>query len=302
MHLATVMKAVLESRTVTGEEDLSNQERRQAHPELITAGSRTLGILLLVGLLLAATGCRQPATRPGSFEQLPRAGAQNSDSARPAVPSPRKPGTPADTLKQAADKPSAPFDGGDWQPLFDGTTLVGWRETEFAGRAEVQCESGLIVLNMGDPFTGINCTNEVPRMNYEVALDAMRLMGSDFFCGLTVPVGDTFCSLIVGGWGGSLVGISSFDGMDASENETTKFINFDQNRWYRIRLRVTEKRIEAWIDQEKVIDVDTTGKKISLRPGDIELSKPFGLAAWQTTAALRQIKLRPVAGPASPGK
>ena len=80
---------------------------------------------------------------------------------------------------------------------------------------------------MGDPFTGINWTNDFPKMNYEVALDAMRVMGSDFFCGLTVPVGDTFCSLIVGGWGGSLVGISSLDGMDASENETTKFISFE---------------------------------------------------------------------------
>src|SRR5262245_12801694 len=129
-------------------------------------------------------------------------------------------------------------------------------------------------------------------MDYEIALDALRLTGSDFFCGLTVPVGDTHCSLIVGGWGGSLVGISSLDGMDASENETTKYMEFQQARWYRIRLRVTQKKIQAWIDNEKLIDVDTTGKRISLRPGDIELSKPLGLAAWQTTAALRQIKYR----------
>ena len=27
--------------------------------------------------------------------------------------------------------------------------------------------------------------------------------------------------LIVGGWGGTVVGLSSIDGMDASENETT---------------------------------------------------------------------------------
>src|SRR5207253_11211874 len=114
-----------------------------------------------------------------------------------------------------------------------------------------QCHTGLRVLNMDDPFTGINYTSEVPRMNYEVALDAMRVMCSDFFCGLTVPVGETFCSLIVGGWGGSLVGISSFDGMDASENETTKFMNIENGRWYRIRLRVTKDKIQAWIDKEK---------------------------------------------------
>ena len=135
-------------------------------------------------------------------------------------------------------------------------------------------------------------------MNYEIALDAMRLMGSDFFCGLTVPVGTNCCSLIVGGWGGSLMGISSVNGMDASENETTKFSNFEAGRWYRIRLRVTENRIEAWIDEEKLVDLDTAEKRIAVRPGDIELSQPLGVAAWQTSTALREIKYRRVSGPA----
>jgi hypothetical protein len=184
--------------------------------------------------------------------------------------------------------------------MFDGRTLTGWKETLFAGRGEIECRSGLMVFNMGDPFTGLNWTNEVPQINYEVALDAMRVTGSDFFCGLTVPDGDSFCSLIVGGWGGSLVGISSLDGMDASENETMKFVSFESGRWYRIRLRITEGRIEGWLDDKKLIDANTTGKKISLRPGDIEMSKPFGLASWQTTAAYRAIKIRKVSGPADP--
>ena len=195
-----------------------------------------------------------------------------------------------------------PFEGEGWQPMFDGKTLTGWRETAFAGHGEVQCASGLVVLKLGDPFTGIQWTNAISKMDYEVALDAMRVSGSDFFCGLTVPAGTNFCSLIVGGWGGSLMGISSLDGMDASENETTHFKNFEQGRWYRIRLRITERRIEAWIDKEKVVNVDISEKRISLRPGDIELSKPFGIASYQTTAALREIKIRRVDGPADPLK
>jgi len=201
---------------------------------------------------------------------------------------------PEPDLLQAAAKPSAPFEGEGWEPMFDGKTLTGWRETDFTGHGEIQCQAGLIVLNMGDPFTGINWTNDFPKMNYEVAFDAMRILGSDFFCGLTVPVSNSFCSLIVGGWGGSLVGISSLDSMDASENETTRFTSFDQNRWYRIRLRVTDAKLEAWIDKDKIVDVVTTDKRISVRPGDIELSKPFGLSCWQTTAALREIKMRRV--------
>jgi 3-keto-disaccharide hydrolase len=209
------------------------------------------------------------------------------------------PGT-NDPIAQAAALPSLPFAGAGWEDLFDGHGLAGWKQTLFAGRGEVECRAGLMILNLGDPFTGVNWTNSFPTMNYEVAMDAMRVEGADFFCGLTVPVGQAFCSLIVGGWGGSLLGISSLDGMDASENETTKFMNFENGRWYRIRMRVTPDRLEAWVDAKKMVDVVTTGKTISLRPGDIELSKPFGLASWQTTAALRNIRLRRVTGPADP--
>ncbi len=155
-------------------------------------------------------------------------------------------------------------------------------------------------MEVGNPFTGLNRTGNIPRINYEVSLDALRLSGSDFFCGLTLPSGDSCFSLIVGGWGGSLVGISSLDGRDASENETTQTMDFENGRWYRIRLRVTEHRIEAWINDEKRINVATNDKRISVRPGDIELSQPFGLCCWETTAAFRQLHWRPVAGPAGP--
>lgn len=247
--------------------------------------------------------------------------ACSTQPAKPSQPAPAAPptatpaavtvpvapaGAPArdadDPLAKAASAPSAPFEGEGWQPLFDGHTLTGWRETQFAGHGEIELHDGLIVLKMGDPFTGINRTNDFPTMNYEIALDAMRVSGSDFFCGLTVPVKDSFCSLIVGGWGGALVGISSLDGMDASENETTKYVTFQQARWYRIRLRVTQDRLEGWIDQEKLIDVVTAGKRISLRAGEIEESKPFGLASWQTSAALRNLQMRRVDQPADPPK
>jgi hypothetical protein len=221
-----------------------------------------------------------------------------------AVPANSPPATAShETVnKTDAAAPVAPFEGEGWKDMFDGASLTGWHETKFSGHGEVQVQNGVILLKMGDPFTGINWTNDFPKTNYEIALDAMRVSGSDFFCGLTVPVGDSFCSLIVGGWGGALVGISSLDGMDASENETTKYQTFLQNHWYRIRLRITQDRMEVWIDQEKLIDIVTTGKRISLRPGEIEESKPLGIACWQTSAALRQVKFRHVDQPAGPPK
>jgi hypothetical protein len=216
-----------------------------------------------------------------------------------SVPLPPKLDEPG-ILAHAAAQPPAPVGGEDWQPLFDGESLRGWRVTKFDGGGKVEVRQGLMVLGAGDPFTGINYTNDAPKVNYEITLEAMRVGGSDFFCGLTFPVRDAFCSLIVGGWGGSVVGLSSVDGMDASENETTQFLDFATGRWYRVRLRVTEQKIEAWIEQKKVVNLTSTGRKISQRFGDIELSKPLGIASWMTSAAVREIKLRRVSTPDSP--
>jgi hypothetical protein len=119
----------------------------------------------------------------------------------------------------------------------------------------------------------------------------MRVDGNDFFCGMTFPVGKDPCTLIVGGWGGTVVGLSSINGMDASENELMTIRQFEKDRWYKIRLIVTGQTIEAWIDDEKVVDFTIGTNTLSIRP-EVELSKPFGIASWRTTAAIRNIKLR----------
>ena len=86
-------------------------------------------------------------------------------------------------------------------------------------------------------------------------------------------------------------GLSSLDGLDASENETTRVRDFVEGRWYTVRVRVTADRIQAWIDDESFADVKTTGRRISIRP-EVQDSRPLGIASWRTRAALRAIRLR----------
>jgi hypothetical protein len=179
----------------------------------------------------------------------------------------------------------------DASSLFDEETLDGWEITNFGPQGPVYVSGGEIILGMGDGCTGITWKRAFPRTNYEVSLDAMRVAGTDFFCGLTFPVGKNPCSLIIGGWGGATVGLSSINGKDASENETTSLRNFDKNRWYHIRLIVTDRSIKSWIDSTKVIDFTIHDKKLSIRP-EVELSRPFGIASWNTTAAIRNIRLQ----------
>ena len=246
---------------------------------------RAPGVVLTLALL---TGCATSRVAPPAAVPPPEA----------AAASPEEPVTPREIVHAAASKPLSLVPGDGWRSLFDGSSLDGWHATDFGGPGRVELQDGLMVFRMGSPFTGANYTNAIPKQNYEVTLEAMRVAGDDFFCGLTFPAGDSVASLIVGGWGGRLVGISSIDFNDASENETTQTMTFETGHWYRIRLRVTEQRLEAWIDQKKIVNVVTTGRKLSLRPGQIELSKPFGLASWLTSAAFRDLKIRDVSGPA----
>ncbi len=179
-----------------------------------------------------------------------------------------------------------------WQALFDGKTLRGWKSTNFGGEGSVSVKSGQIILERGEPLTGVTWTGgDIPRMNYEISLEAMRINGSDFFVGLTFPVADSHCSLILGGWGGSVVGLSSLDGMDASENETSTVINFEDDRWYRVRVRVTPDKIMAWLDDKVIVDADIRERRISVRV-EVFLSQPLGVASYITESALRDIKVR----------
>jgi hypothetical protein len=194
----------------------------------------------------------------------------------------------------AAKTPPARAQGKEpaWQPLFDGKTLGSWVSTKFYKPGAVTVESGQIILEIGGDLTGITWNGaELPTTNYEFALQAMRVDGGDFFAGVTFPVDGSFCSLILGGWGGSMVGLSSVDGMDASENETSQSIEFNQNQWYSIRIRVTPAAIEAWLDERRIINQALKGRRIDTRI-EVDASQPLGVAAWRTKSALRDLKLR----------
>jgi hypothetical protein len=175
--------------------------------------------------------------------------------------------------------------------LFNGRDLDGWEITNFGPQGPVYISGGSIVLGMGEGCTGVTWKKDFPETDYRVTLEARRVTGNDFFCGMTFPVGKEPCSLIIGGWGGTTVGLSSINTMDASENQTTNFMVFEREKWYRISLLVHADTIRATIDDEVVVDY-VKGKydELSIRP-EVELSKPFGIASWYTTAELKNIRL-----------
>lgn len=187
----------------------------------------------------------------------------------------------------AAEKPD-PY---AWKDLFDGKTLQGWKTPNFGGEGKVYVEDGKIVMKMGESMTGITYTGDVPRDNFELEYEGIRLEGVDFFATVTFPVGKNEASLVTGGWGGTVVGISCIDYYDASDNLTTTFHGFEDKKWYKFRVRITPAKIEAWIDDEQVVNQERKDHKIDIRI-ECDLCRPLGFASYVTSGAVRNIRLR----------
>lgn len=201
-----------------------------------------------------------------------------------------------DAKKKAASKNAAPKKPAQkWISMFDGKQLPPWKlpkgfDYDDAGKVEVK--EGNLVLNGGIYATGIRWPNKFPKVNYEVQLEAQRVDGYDFFVGMSFPVEEGALTLILGGWGGWLTGLSCVDGYRADENETCSSIEFKNKKWYRVRVRVTDKKVTAYVDDEKICELETENRKLTVT-SEMEPCLPFGFATWGgTTGALRKIRYR----------
>jgi hypothetical protein len=172
--------------------------------------------------------------------------------------------------------------------LFDGQTLGQWSSVNFGGEGSVSVVDGAIRLERGNDLTGIVWGGTLPRVPFRVAMEARRVDGTDFFCTVTVPTLSSHCSFVVGGWGGGVVGFSSLDGLDASENETSRGMRFEDDRWYRVAVEVSADRMAGLIDGEVVAETSLKGREVDVR---VEMlpCRPLGVASWRTTSDIRAI-------------
>jgi hypothetical protein len=190
-----------------------------------------------------------------------------------------------------------------WQSLFDGKTLAGWTVPVYGGDGEVEVQEGNIVLGRGEMMTGIRYEKEFPKINYEIRYEAQRTSGYDFFAACTFPVKESYCTFINGGWGGGLVGLSSVNGYDASENSTSDHVDFRGDTWYRFRIRVTDDRIQVWLTpqdkegnweaEKSIVELETEDKELSTR-FEVGKYKPLGFCTWCTGGQLRNIEYRKI--------
>jgi len=178
--------------------------------------------------------------------------------------------------------------------MFDGKSLEGWKalkEDSFSLAGKVEVKDGAIVLGEGMPFTGIAWSGEFPTEDFEVRYEARRQNNIDIFASITVPVGDSHVTLSCGGWGDSVVGLSSVDDRNASDNQTTKIMSFKNGQWYKFRVRVTKDKVEAWIDDKQVIDLERKEHKFTIYD-ELKPHRPLGFFSWSTEGAVRDIEMQ----------
>lgn len=183
----------------------------------------------------------------------------------------------------------------EWR-LLESALASEWQQAGIPEEGQIQINSDdELVLAAGQPMTGARfmgwAAAELPQTSYVIQYEALREEGRDFFGTVTFPVGshDTHASFVLGGWGGTLTGISSIDFLDASENQTRAEMPFQANRWYRVRIEVRPEDLRVWVDGKPVVNANIKGRKVGLRPGDIEQCVPFGFATYATKAKIRNV-------------
>jgi hypothetical protein len=212
-------------------------------------------------------------------------------------PGTEAPPTPVVAVELATTVPLGPTEpeaAVEWIDMLGGPLEERWLATNFGGEGAVTLSEGVLTLSPGDPLTGVTWQGEFPTEHYEIQFEAQRVEGSDFFVGLTFPIGSQYCSFICGGWGGGLIGVSSINGNDASENATASFRSLKNQHWYKFRIRVEPEKLSVWMDDEQIVDESRANKDFSIR-AEMRPCRPVGYSTFLTKASVRGLAYRQLA-------
>jgi len=179
--------------------------------------------------------------------------------------------------------------------LLDDKHSAHWQPSGIPDEGMVSVTKGEITLSTGLPMTGCKFAQwsalGLPGTNYAISYEAMRVEGDDIFGMCTFPVAshEAHATFVIGGWGGTLTGISSIDFKDASENSTRAEQRFANGVWHRVRIEVRPEEMRAWVNDRLVVNVSIKGRRVTLRPGFIDHCLPFGFATWNTVGKVRGV-------------
>ncbi len=195
-------------------------------------------------------------------------------------------------LPACSPEKKAPVPDSRWD-LFSSVLIERWKEAPMDKSGGIRRETDGFTLKEGAPMTGIVFPEwfkeGLPAVDYAITYEAMRVGGSDFFGSVTFPVRDekTFVTFVLGGWGGTQVGISSIDGYDAASNPTGSSQQFENGKWYRVHIEVRAEEIQVQLNGRRIVQANIAGRTLGLRGGEISNCLPFGFATYGTEGRIR---------------
>ena len=178
---------------------------------------------------------------------------------------------------------------GQWVSLFDGKTLAGWKTVQSAEEdgppGEVRASNGQITLDQAPKtWTSLVWQGEFPTTDYELLYEFQHLGG-----GATVtdfPVGQ---SQFRADCQSEAFGVERRKDGVSSELYSALFSYTDQ--WQRVQTRVSEGRIQAWLNGRKVADLPAVAALLSA--GAINLKGwPLHFGTCTAAGAVRNVYIR----------
>ncbi len=273
----------------------------------LTRGRMLFAALVAAAVVATVTPFQQATAQQATAQQATaqQATAQQAETAGQAAGG-------ENSENPAAQNPSTAKNSANKSEKTPWISLTGhWKACQFGGEGDVIIKDDVIRMEHGDPLTGVVWTGPfdgdspktgandpnsdnakpLPRDNYEIRWECRRDSGYDFLCAFTFPVADQYVSLVMGGWGGGITGISSIDGRDASDNETTMFMSYEDKKWYTARVRVETTKITVWIDGKELCSHPRADHEFDIR-FEMDPCTPMGIANFECDSQIRNVQLR----------
>lgn len=174
--------------------------------------------------------------------------------------------------------------------LFDLSSLGDWETGVFGNPDDFDLTDNGVVIPQTSTLAGMTYRGEPPVSPYRLQVDVTKRYGDDFFCGLTFPVRDSHLTLVLGGWGGGVSGLSCIDGEDASDNFTKHVEYFPNGKRQTVVVDVTDERVVARVDGRVLVDADLRGRELGLRT-EVLASRPLGIATFATSSLIHSVSV-----------
>lgn len=272
------------------------------HPETSSGPSIAVMLLLLVIVFAAALGVVYVVSRPTPVDPNPEppivVTPPDPVDPEPIEPEPvdpePEPIDPAPTVPSLTE--FEPLTPGQWRSIFDGEQLGRWipitriDATDLADPVpgEVEIDGRQIVLNTGDPLTGVSWFGPMPTKDFEITVEA-KIDDAELIS-VAFPVGTERAAIQLDA-DNRKAGLYHIDGTGLHDDPMAAIFDGSVAGWHQLRIRVTEQRVQTWLNGQSIADQERTGSSFGA-PEGFSPMHPLSMVASNGSASLRNIRIR----------